>query len=373
MARTSLILLCLGAAVAGCASTSEPPPPDGPLLRETTLTRHDGTAISLEELESMRYSAIATAETISRIEHGLREPWAEQRTPEKILEELSLAYPSDMRLARTLWETAEPRGFGQDRAAFNEFGFYSNQMVPNGFAPRARPATLEQFVSLVLDAHTDADPTGQLLAAWRRFSPSVDERQSGYLASSWTIELDYAQPVTVTLCESLLGPHQRCGVENPLGVSFPGPQDQLDGYTAPALLLDLVLPGPDSPVVSGIVALSRLADGGAQRLPFTVAEGKRGKSDDLDLRFMQAALHGLLDGNCSLTSLPAAARRVSVTYSYLVELGEARATLSFERAGNSWELKLFEYEPAAATLLDGRARLDLLPGIRDLVQRARRD
>ncbi|MCB9893892.1 MAG: hypothetical protein H6839_05565 [Planctomycetes bacterium] len=373
MARTSLILLCLGAAVAGCSTSAVTPPPDEPVLRETTLTRHDGTAISLEELESMRYSAIATAETISRIEHGLREPWAEQRTPEMILDELNRAYPSDMRLARTLWETAEPRGFAQDRGAFNEFGFYSNQMMPNGFAPRARPATLEKFVSLVLDKHTDADPTGQLLAAWRRFSPGVAERQPQYLASSWTIELDYAQPVTVTLCESLLGPHQRCGVENNAGVSFPGPQDQLDGYTAPALLLDLVLPGPDSPVVPSIDALSRLSDGESVRLPFTVAEGKLEKADDSDLRFMQAALHGLRDGNCGLSSLPAAARRVSVTYSYLVNLGEARASLSFERTGTSWVLDQFEYEPAAATLLDGRARLDLLPTIRDLVDRGRRD
>ena len=372
MARTPLILLCLGLGVAGCASTASDTEDNRPILRETSLMRRDGEFISLEELESMRYSAIATAETIRRLEQGLQEPWAEQRSAELILRQLDEAYPADTRLARTMWETTEPGAVGQNREGFREFGLYSNPLLPNGFRPRTRPATLEDFAARVLEQHSDTDPGARLLSTWRHFAPGMQTRSSGYLASSWTIELDYAVPVTVTLCESLLGPHQRCGVQNAGGVSFPGPRDQLDGYSASALLLDLVMPGPDSPVGKGIGAMANLADGGPRQLPFKVAE-RAHEQGDLDERFMQAVLHGLRDGSSELSSLPAATQRVSVTFSYLIDLGEARASLSFKRVGNGWLLDQFEYEPAAASLLQGTARLDLLPGLRGLIHRVQHD
>lgn len=344
-------------------------PDRGPVLHETTLTRFDGSAISKEELESIRYSAIATALTVARTERELREPWAETRTPEEILRAVQDLEPSDMRLAETLWETAEPKGDGQDRARFNEFGFYSNQMLPMDFSPRARPETLELLVKKMLSEHDDSTPKGKLLAAWRHFAPATKTQAKQYLASNWRIELDYITPVTLQVNESLLGPHLRSSVVSEQGISFPGPVDTYEGYGASALLLDLLTPGSNCPVGDAVEALAELAEGRPARLPFTITAGRSELEGEMDERFLQAALGGLRNGASNLESLPAAASRIVVTFSYLVDLGEARATLSLRRLGNKWELELLEYEPAAASLMGGSARLDLMPGIRELARR----
>ncbi|MEZ5990971.1 MAG: hypothetical protein R3E76_01275 [Planctomycetota bacterium] len=371
MARRIAFLFCIGLTFTACASTNTEPPEPEPLLTDTTLTRYDGSAISMEELESIRYSSIATALTIARLERELREPWAETRTPEEILRAVTNAEQSDARLATTLWETAEPKPSGSDRAPFQEFGFYSNQMMPLDFSPRAKPETLELFIDKLLSEHTDASSQGKLLAAWRHFSPAIDTRGDAYLASVWRIELDYIKPITVQLVESLMGPHLRSTVVSADGVSFPGPVDSFENYSASSLLLDLVTPGGSSPVKDAIEAMSSLSDGRPTQLPFRVSDGRREPVDELDSRFLQAALRGLQGGAADVEALPAAATRLTVTFSYLIDLGEARSTLSFRRVDGKWELELFDYEPAAASLVGGNARLDLMPGVRELVSRNR--
>jgi hypothetical protein len=370
MARASYILI--GLAAASCANTAGGDDPRTPVLRDTTIIRHDGSAVTLEELESIRFSAIATADTVARIERELREPWTEDRTPGVIIENLTLRHPSETRLARTLWESAEPVGHGHDRARFREYGFFSNQMSPTLFAARVRPATLEAFVEELLKTHDDSKPTLMLLAAWRRFAPMMGARPQNYLASSWQVELDYFRPVTVSLADSLLGPHLRCGVRDAENLSFQGPTDSVDGYTTSVMLLDLLMPGPQSGVSAAISTLSRVAEGDSMPLPFSVAEGQTRTADDLDMQFLQAALRGLAGGACDPEALPASTARFSVTFSYLVDLGEARSTLTFRRAPRGWELEVFEYEPAAASLVGGNATLDLLPVVRDLAQRNQR-
>lgn len=367
MARLTTMLLCLTTLTA-CASNSQQPEPEGPLLRETTLTRFDGTAISLEELLAIRASAVACADTVARLERSLLEPGAEQRSGDQLMRELTSLYPSECRLARTLWESAEPRGPGNSRQDFREFGWYSNQLDPLAFGPRVRPETLEDYAELLLRGHDN-----QLLAAWRRFAPGTATRMEGYLAASWRFELDYVQPVEVTLSESLIGPHLRCDVGESGGISFHGPPESYDGYSAPALLLDLLIPGPSSPVAPAIEALARLAGGETAALPFRLANGRVEPADELDQRFLRAALNGLRLGHAELESLPAGVQRVAVVFSYLVEQGEARASLSFRRSGAGWELELFDYQPAAASLLGGDARLDLLPAIRGLINNGRRE
>lgn len=372
MARIGTILFCL-ALPAGCANSTLDPQPEVSVQRATTLTRFDGEAISLEELESIRASAIAAAETVARIEHGLREPGAEQRTPQQFMEELSALYPADTRLARTLWESAEPKGPGHDRREFREFGYYSNQLAPSVFGPRVRPQSLEDFVELLNRQHDDRTEEARLLAAWRRFSPIVATRRPAYLSASWQLELDYVRAVEVKLAESLLGPHLRCTVGDTGGVSFQGPVDSHEGYTAPMLLLDLLLPGPSSPVGPAIEALSLMSDGSSEPLPFSLSDGRRDATDELDVEFLRAALHGLKEGFAELDALPAGVMRITVTFSYLVDLGEARSSLSFRRTAGGWVLEMFDYEPAAASLLGSDARLDLLPGIRDLALGGRRE
>lgn len=368
MTRAPIMLLCL-ATLSACASRAPEPDYRGPLLSETTLQRFDGTAISLEELQAMRASAVAAAETVALLERSLLEPGAEQRSGDQLVRELTALYPSQCRLARTLWESAEPKGPGGSRHAFREFGWYSNQIDPIAFGPRVRPESLEDFAELLLRRHHD-----RLLAAWRRFAPLTATRQDGYLAASWRFELDYVQPVEVTLCESLLGPHLRGGIGDGGGdASFHSPVETYDGYSAPVLLLDLLIPGPDSPLTPAIGALARLAEGERVKLPFSVVEGRTEPADELDRRFLRAAMNGLRQGHADLESLPAGVRRVGVTFSYLVERGEARASLHFRRVGSGWLLELFDYEPAAASLLGGDARLDLLPGIRSLMKDARRE
>lgn len=364
MKRVMLAAGCVGTMlVLGCANSPEPVE-IGPLLNETTLTRYDGSAISVEELESIRFSAVSTAETIARIEHELHEPWAETRSALEILSEVSSAHPSETRLASRIWESTEPRGQGQDRALFREYGFYRNELMPASFGPGIRPESLEQLVELMLEQHSDATPRHKLLAAWRRLSPRVADRKERYLASHWRFELDYVTPVELAVSESLLGPHYRSEVIESSGASFPGPTDSFEGYSASALLLDLLAPGGDSPVRETIEALNLLAGGAPARLPVEVAEGASRNDNDVDPKFLRAVLRGLMDGTCELDALPGATRRLQVTFSYLLEDAEARSTLAFEREGRAWQLTMFDYEPAGANLLSNGARLDLMPIIR---------
>lgn len=362
--------MLIGVMLTACSSTSEPPPDDMPVLHETTLERFDGTPISIEELDSLRPSALATAETIARIDRLLLEPWAEQRDSRIFLENLRAAHPSDTRLGQTLWETTEPAARGNGRDMFREFGFFANQFTASGFGPRTRPSTLEGYIKKVLDGHTDADAQAMLLAAWRRFAPLVQTREAGYLSSSWQLELDYVAPVSVTLNDSLLGPFDRTAVDGKQA-SFFGPTDGYEGYTASVMLLDLLTPGPASPVRRTVEELQQLATGDRSRLSVGVSEGVTEQIDDTDVEFLGAAAAGLLNGCAKVESLPQSVRTLDVVFSYLIDHAEARANLRFVRTGGKWELQLFEYEPAAANMVGNGARLDLMPTIRALILRNR--
>ena len=368
MKKSAFILL--GVIVAACASAPEPPE-DQPVLRETTLARFDGTAISMEELQSLRPSAVATAETIARIDRMLKEPWAEQRGAHIFVENLRSQHPSDTRLAQTLWETTEPAARGNGRDLFREYGFFANQFTASGFGPRIRPGSLEAYVRDVLEDHSDADSRGMLNAAWRKFAPLVIERNNGYLASSWELELDHISPVHVGLSDSLLGPFERTVVQGDTLPSFFGPTDSYEGYTASMILLDLLAPGPESPVAMAIRELHQLAVGQREGVNFAVEHGPVERLDEVDLDFFSAALAGLQVGDANIESLPQSAIKVNVVFSYLVDQAEARASLSFSRISGDWKLTLFEYEPAAASLVGGNARLDLMPTIRALLSRGR--
>ncbi|MBZ0137482.1 MAG: hypothetical protein K8I27_14035 [Planctomycetes bacterium] len=365
-------LLLLGVVIGACSTSPDTSPDDLPVLNETTLTRQDGTRISIEELRSLRPSAIATADTIARIDRMLLEPWAETRDATILIEHLRSRHPSDTRLAETLWETLEPPARGKGRDLFREYGVFANQLLANGFGPRARPASLPGYVEGVLANHTDADSKSLLQAAWRRFAPLVRERKAGYLASYWQLELDYVSSVNVALCDSLLGPFERALVLGGDEHSFFGPIDSYEGYTGSAVLLDLLTPGPQSPVEMCVEQLLDLAGGARSSVGFGVTDGAVERAEDVDLEFFVAALSRLKDGWAEIDSLPRSVRTIGVVFSYLVDGAEARASLSFNRIPQGWELRMFEYEPAAANFVGGNARLDLMPTIRTLLERNRR-
>ena len=365
-------LILLGVMLSACSNTGATQPDDTPVLQETTLTRYDGTAISVEELASLHPSAIANAETIARIDRMLNEPWAEHRDAVVFIENLRAKYPSDTRLSQTLWETTEPAERGNGRDVFHEYGFYANQFLANGFGPRVRPGSLEDYVSAVLETHTDQDSRGMLLAAWRRFAPLVVQREPGYLAAQWQLELDYVQPVRIGLCDSLLGPFDRAFVLGDSQPSFFGPTESYEGYTTSVMLLDLLTPGPVSPVRGAIKELQQLVDGARSSLTFVVGDGPDGQIDDVDVEFLSAALAGLQQGIAGVESLPQGVKTLGVVFSYLVDGAEARSSLTFTRIAGDWQLSLFEYEPAAASLFGNNARLDLMPTIRALLSPNRR-
>lgn len=358
----------LAALMLGACSSTPPQPDERPLLRETTLTRYDGSAISVEELASLRASAVSTAETLSRIDRLLLEPWAEQRSARVFLEQLRREFPADTRLAQTLWETAEPQPHGNGRDRFREFGLYANQYLTNGFGPRVRPASLEEYVEAVMRLHSDHDSRSQLLAAWRRFAPVVRERRGGYIASRWEFELDFPGQVSVAVSDSLIGPFDRCAVQCD-DVSFIAPPVDFEGYTASGLLIDLLAPGPTCPLAKTVDELHALAVGDTSVLSFSVADGKIEDSGSVDIAFLIAALRGLRAGAAALGPLPQSTRSFTVVLSYLIDEAEARACISFARRTGKWQLQQLEYEPAAARLLGGDARLDLLPSIRALTGR----
>ncbi len=312
----------------------------------------------------MRSSAMATARTIERIEKELREPWAEQREPHVFLEQLTRKFPADTSIAMNLWETSEPLGRGQGRAGFSELGFYGNQYMPASFGTGIRPPTLEAMVGSMMRSHSDMTSEHSLLAAWRRFSPGLHDRREKYLSSHWEFTLDYVAPVHVAINDSLLGPHVRSEVIDTGGASFQGRPETVEGYTTSGVLVALLLPVQDSPVRPFVEALHASINGVPTSLPCKLSQGPSQSNGEPDGRFLRVALKGLMHGTTELEALPGATDAVTVTFSYLLDDAEARSTLSFARDDGGWTLTRFDYEPAAASMIDGSARLDLLPIVR---------
>lgn len=344
-----LTVICACLLVAGCASGPDPEP-DQPLLRETTFERYDGTPISIEEIRANRSRAQTTARVIALAERSLREPQFENRDARQVFQDLRIKLGAEAVVADDAWIAAEPRVPGARRKIFNEFGVYSSALLPFVPGPRITPRELVDYLEVVQRAHAEFTPESTLLAAWRRFAPLSEQRGTNYLSSAWTIELDYPGAPVLLLRDSLLGPFSRCGLQG-TGTAFLGPEDTMDGYTAPRALLELLMPGPVCPIPG-------LIDDWLARC---------GTASDEDGQFLRAALRGLRDGHSSLEYLPAATSAIQVTYSYLVDRAEARITARLERTTGGWTLQVLEYEPAAASMTgNSGARLDLLGTLKKL-------
>lgn len=341
--------ICATLLVAGCA-TNPDPEPDQPQLRETTFERYDGTPISIEEIHANRSRAQTTARVIALAERSLREPQFETRDARQVLEDLRISLGAEAIVADDAWIAAEPRVPGARRNMFGEFGVYSSALLPFVPGPRISPRELVDYLEVVQRTHAEFTPESTLLAAWQRFAPLTEQRGANYLSSAWTFELDHPGAPVLLLRDSLLGPFSRCRLQGS-GTAFMGPEDTMDGYTAPRALLELLMPGPVCPI-------SALIDDWIARC---------GTATDEDGRFLRAALKGLREGHSSLEYLPAATSAIQVTFSYLVDRAEARITARLERTTGGWALSVLEYEPAAASMTgNSGARLDLLSTLKSL-------
>jgi hypothetical protein len=308
---------------------------------------------------------VLVADTVYRVEHEVAEPWQEMRSAAQLMGSVASRWPSDTQLADSAWSNAEAPGPGRAREVFREVGLYALPQGPFDVVLKARTATLEQFCEGLLAGHGATDDTSLLRCAWRRLSPPTLHRGDGYLASAWTIDLDYPTPVRVGLSESLLGPHRRSHVPDHVGASFHGPMTSCEGYMCSAPLAELLAPGPSSPVAGVIEALRARVLQGTPLPPEMIADGPASSEQDFD--FLKAVLRGLAGGSAEVAWLPRGARRVSVLFSYLVDAGEARVAMSLELAPAGWILDRFDYEPVAASLTgNSGARMDLMPMLRAL-------
>ncbi len=360
--RGRVIIGCLLLA-AGCRSSGGTGDVPEPTL--TTIRSYDGSAITLESIQANRGAAILVADTLTRLEKELAEPWREDRTRAQLLLAVQQRWPADTHTANSAWGNAEPAPSGNSRQWFNECGGYSFSISPfdRGMGPSV--PTMEAACRAMLESHTDVSDDGLLLAAWRRFSPPTAERRDGYLAARWMIELDAPGELRVDVSESLLGPHTRSTVLNQGGMSLRGPQASHEGYTCSETLLTLLAPGNTSPVmplIDGMHASLR------QDRPFAgiaLSEGPSRLLSTDDAEFLQAALGGLANGAAELAWMPRAAARVTVLFSYLIGATEVRARLCLARVDAAWVLQSLDYEPAAASHTgNSGARLDLMPMLR---------
>ena len=365
MPRLILIscIIALSLAAACAAPVQIAPPTEHPV---TTLTRFEGSPIERREIQANSPGALAVARVLYLIDRELREPSAELRSARDLLNAVAEREPETVGLAEETWEALEQSPAGEWRRAFREFGLYRNPLMPAIFQSMVTPASLEAAVRKILRQHDDSTPRGRLLAAWRHFSPRITDRRANYLASAWTFELETTTRAKLGLAESLLGPFARTAVRDPGGSWLDGPPARLEGYYAPAPVMELVAPGRTLPVQSTIDALVSALKRPGARIPVAIdGDMTRVTLDEIDARFLEAALTGLKEGCSDLGEIPLACRRVQVTFDYLVENAEARATLGFRLGARGWILELFEYEPAAAALLGAQgARLDLISLVR---------
>ncbi|MBE7491314.1 MAG: hypothetical protein HS108_06100 [Planctomycetes bacterium] len=351
-------LLLLATLVAGCASARVGPPPPEP--RGTTLRRYHTERVTLEDLEASREGALACARLLTLLERELREPWQEHRDARLLLQHVRTRDPLAAALAVSAWESAEAPAAGSDRRLFAEFGVYGSGRLPGGWIRRADTASAEEHAGRMLATLREDTPAARVLSGWRRLAPEVQRRQNRYLASCWrfVVGLD----TEIELRDSLLGPFERCAVTDAGSVSGMGPLDGLDDFQMPHEILDMLAPGTPGRFVDLATAM---AGGGLPR-GFRLAAGpveSRDREGDL---FLGVALRGLAEGVCDLEYLPSGALTVQVTFSYLLDTAEARASIGLRRLGhNEWQIESFHYEPAAASLMGQRgARLDLMPLLR---------
>lgn len=360
--RTLPLLLLVAAGCSRGVAIDVPPEPT-----DTAIQRYDGTPVTLENLRASRPAALAVADTVARLEKELREPWQEARSGRELVDAVTSAWPADTRTADSAWANAEPVASRPGRQLFREFGVYSMPSSPYSMGPRASPSSIEQFASMLADSHDDSDDAALLRAAWRHFSPGTSQRRSDYLAAYWLFELDDPGDIQVAVSESLLGPHQRSTVLRPGSSSFRGPTEAHDGYMCSVVLIDLLSPGKNSPVLQVIDTLRAGVQGEAPLPPGMLAEGRVEEPSAHDEAFLRSVLNGLSRGCAELVWLPVATRRLTAHFSYLVETGEARATLGLTRLRNGWVLDTFVYQPAGASITgNAGASLDLMPLLRGM-------
>jgi hypothetical protein len=338
-----------------CGSTAVVKPSENGAA--TTLKRWDGRHVLLEDFRLNRSLAVDVAQTVYHLEKELLEPLHEHRNAARVLSDVRTRSPSTTRNAERAWQVAEPTLRDGSRGVFMELGAYMGSDSGGSFAPVV--GTMEGMVARMLREHGDENPAGVMLAAWRQFSPATVERRPGMLAAAWQFELEYPEAPAVAVTESLLGPHLRSRLVQVPDTPFPLMRDRVDGYDSLLVPLDLLSPGPGSPVLA---TLDALAEGGGVML----APGDREHLSEGDRRFLRSALSGLSNGAAKLSHVPAGTRRLTALFSYLVNNAEARALLQFERnADGTWVLLRLEYQPAAASLTGNPgATVDLMPLLR---------
>lgn len=354
-------LACLGCALLASACATGPVTPPEPEPRGTSLSRYYAEPVTVEDIAAARESGLACARMILLLERELAEPWAETRDARLIAQHARAKDPTAASIGYAAWENAEAVAPGSDRKLFNEFGIFGSRRTPGTMLRRAWPESAERYAERLLASQRDDDATGRLLAGWRRLAPEVQARAARYLASSWRISI--GMDSEVTLNDSLLGPFGRCGVGSVGSLSGLGPLGGLDDFQMPMEMLDLLTPGAPGPMTD---LVTNLAQGRGLPASFRLAPGSVEKLDAENSRFLAAALRALGEGVCDLQYLPAGVTQISVTFSYLLDVSEARATIGLRRDGMSgWLIEAFHYEPAGASLLGQRgARLDLMPLLR---------
>lgn len=334
--------------------------PPEPEPRGTTVLRYHHERVSLEDLAQTRESALALARSIVLMERELREPWAEARDARVLTQHVRALDPPLTAMAATAWEGAEARAAGADRRIFAEFGIYGTRRLLGAVLRRAEVASMEDYAGLLLATNREDTADGRLLAGWRHLAPEVSRRGPGYLSSCWQVGLGLDSEVA--LRDSLLGPFGRCAVVDAGSLSGAGPLSGVDAYQMPQEILELLLPAGSSPVAS---LIESLAQGRTLPRHIELAAGPAEPQDHENGGFLAAALRGLSEGMCDLDYLPAGLTTLSVTWSYLLEASEARATLALRRTGPGWMVQAFSYEPAGASLMGQRgAKLDLMPLLR---------
>ncbi|MCC6574221.1 MAG: hypothetical protein IT462_10560 [Planctomycetes bacterium] len=355
----SASVLLAATLLAACASAPAPKPDDGP--DGTSLRRYTGLPLTLSEFNENRGGAISVCRVLAALERDLHEQSNEARDAEILVDQATRSVGSDLRTARELWLGAERVPPGAGREVFHEYGYYGGEAEHELFAPRNAIPSLGAEAARLLETHADMSPRGQLLAGWRHFAPEVRQRAEGYLASSWRFELVSRGSARVSLCDSLLGPFERSRVEDAGDAYLAGPIMLYEGYRCPQGLMELVVEGPASPVAATISALARVGRGEKAELPVLIAEGYvRVDLSKEDRAFLSAALKGLSQGYADVADLPLNCRRFDVTFSYLVDLNEARATLGFKRIADGWSLEKFVYEPAAAQVMRRNVSIDMM-------------
>jgi len=330
----------------------------------TTLARFfESEFVTLQDLAASRRQAMDCARAIALLERELREPWQETRDARLLYEHARRRDAAAVDSAAEAWLAAEPPPHDAERSLFGEYGLYRPRRNAGDYAPRVTPDSLLTHAANLVRTARDDEAAHRVLSAWRRMAPEVGARGECYLASAWQFEISGAQ---VLLRDSLLGPFGRCAVARVV-ISAGGPLASFDGFQMPLELLHALAPGPQP----DLPALASALSGGAA-LPQGLRLGSGPVEHDAEgARFLDTALATLACGTAGIEYAPAGATALTVTFSYLSGVCEARTEIALRREGlGAWLVESIHHEPAAASWLGRQgARLDLMPLLRARTER----